>query len=86
MVGTIGNGLVMEIGWTDVGSEGYILVSCAHSNTKTWSELELRSGFLNGYILLSPAIHKGILDSFYILCFSQKKNTKSLNHNTYTIK
>jgi hypothetical protein len=23
----------MEIGWTDVGSEGYILVSCAHSNT-----------------------------------------------------
>ena len=33
MVGTIGNGLVMEIGWTDVGSGGYILVSCAHSNT-----------------------------------------------------
>jgi hypothetical protein len=25
--------LVMEIGWTDVGSGGYILVSCAHSNT-----------------------------------------------------
>jgi len=24
--------LVMEIGWTDVGSGGYILVSCAHSN------------------------------------------------------
>ena len=23
----------MEIGWTDVGSRGYILVSCAHSNT-----------------------------------------------------
>jgi hypothetical protein len=23
----------MEIGWTDVGNEGYILVSCAHSNT-----------------------------------------------------
>jgi hypothetical protein len=22
----------MEIGWTDVGSGGYILVSCAHSN------------------------------------------------------
>ena len=33
MVGTIGNVLVMEIGWTDVGSGGYILVSCAHSNT-----------------------------------------------------
>jgi hypothetical protein len=25
--------LVMEIGWTDVGSGGYILVSCAHNNT-----------------------------------------------------
>jgi hypothetical protein len=25
--------LVMEIGLTDVGSGGYILVSCAHSNT-----------------------------------------------------
>jgi hypothetical protein len=27
------NVLAMEIGWTDVGSGGYILVSCAHSNT-----------------------------------------------------
>ena len=27
------NVFVMEIGWTDVGSGGYILVSCAHSNT-----------------------------------------------------
>jgi hypothetical protein len=33
LVGTIRNILVMEIGWTDVGSGGYILVSCAHSNT-----------------------------------------------------
>jgi hypothetical protein len=32
LVGTISNVLVMEIGWTDVGSIGYIL-SCAHSNT-----------------------------------------------------
>ena len=30
---TISNVLFMEIGWTDVGSGGYILVSCAHSNT-----------------------------------------------------
>ena len=30
LVGTISNVLVMEIGWTDVG---YILLSCAHSNT-----------------------------------------------------
>jgi hypothetical protein len=33
LVGTISNILVMEIGWTDVGSGGYILVSCVHSNT-----------------------------------------------------
>ena len=33
LVGTISNVLVMEIGWTDVGSGGYILVSCARSNT-----------------------------------------------------
>ena len=33
LVGTISNVLVMEIGWTDVGSGGDILVSCAHSNT-----------------------------------------------------
>ena len=33
LVGTISNVLVMEIGWRDVGSGGYILVSCAHSNT-----------------------------------------------------
>ena len=33
LVGTIGNVLVMEIGWTDVRSGGYILVSRAHSNT-----------------------------------------------------
>jgi hypothetical protein len=29
----VSNVLVMEIGWTDVGSGGYILVSRAHSNT-----------------------------------------------------
>jgi hypothetical protein len=33
LVRTISNVLVMEIGWTDVGSGEYILVSCAHSNT-----------------------------------------------------
>ena len=32
LVRTISNVLVMEIGWTDVGSEGYILLNCAHSN------------------------------------------------------
>jgi hypothetical protein len=29
----ISNILFMEIGWIDVGSGGYILMSCAHSNT-----------------------------------------------------
>ena len=33
LVGIISNVLVMEIGWTDVRSGGYILVSCAHSKT-----------------------------------------------------
>ena len=33
LTGEESNVLVMEIGWTDVGSGGYILVSCAHSNT-----------------------------------------------------
>jgi hypothetical protein len=43
LVGTISNVLVMEIpvGWTDVGSGEYILVSCAHSNTS------IKSGFQN---------------------------------------
>jgi hypothetical protein len=36
LVGTISNVLVMEIGWTDVGIGGYILVSCAHSNTSLY--------------------------------------------------
>ena len=33
LVRTISNFLVIEIGWTDVGSGGYILVSWAHINT-----------------------------------------------------
>jgi hypothetical protein len=36
LVGTISNVLVMEIGWTDVGSGGYILMSYAHSNTSCY--------------------------------------------------
>jgi hypothetical protein len=39
LVGTISNVLVMEIGWTDVGSGGYILVSCSHSNTSLLWEI-----------------------------------------------
>ena len=48
LVGTISNVLVMEIGWTDVGrggGGGYILVSCAHSNTS----FTLATGTLSKY-------------------------------------
>jgi hypothetical protein len=34
LVGTISNVLVMEIGWTDVGIGGYILVSCTFKKKK----------------------------------------------------
>jgi hypothetical protein len=39
LVRTISNVLVMEIGWTDVGSGGYILVGCAHSNTSCFCDM-----------------------------------------------
>ena len=45
LVGTISNVLVMEIGWTDVGSGGYILVSCAHSNTSCYSSQYILSTY-----------------------------------------
>jgi hypothetical protein len=41
LVETISNVLVMEIGWTDVGRGGYILVSCAHSNTSFQIALDI---------------------------------------------
>ena len=43
LVGTISNVLVMEIGWTDVGSGGYILVSSAHSNTSYYMNLPIEA-------------------------------------------
>ena len=42
LVGTIGDVLVMEIGWTDVGSGGYILLSCAHSNTSYYIHMQYK--------------------------------------------
>jgi hypothetical protein len=47
LVGTISNVLVMEIGWTDVGSGGYILVSCAHSNTSLFFVSDLIDFLVN---------------------------------------
>ena len=59
MVGTISNVLAMEIGWTDVGSGGYILVSFADSNTScdvissyTFQILSLSSEDFSNHILI----------------------------------
>jgi hypothetical protein len=37
----------MEISWTDVGSGGYMLVSCAHSNTSLILLLNMGYAILN---------------------------------------
>jgi hypothetical protein len=58
LVGTISNVLVMEIGWTDVGSGGYILVSCAHSNT-SW--IFIVPAHWNNSPWLDMLIHSDIL-------------------------
>ena len=68
LVGTISNVLVMEIGWTDVGSEGYILVICAHSNTSLFFVSDLIDFLVNQIVGM---IFKTNSDkSFYVLfCF-----------------
>ena len=53
LVRTISNVLVMEIGWTDVGSGGYILVSCAHSITSFKFLLQCISYYINLYLATS---------------------------------
>ena len=58
LVGTISNVLVMEIGWTDVGSGGYILVSYVHSNTSLFLLLLIFSNLLSFYFF------------FYYLCLT----------------
>ena len=50
LVRTISNVLIMEIGWTDVGSGGYILVSCAHSNTSFCLILSGKKNDLHNYV------------------------------------
>jgi hypothetical protein len=64
LVGTISNVLVMEIGWTDVGSGGYILVSRVHSNTScTYNMLYY------GYLLITKLLK--------ILIFAQEDIRKN---------
>jgi hypothetical protein len=58
LVGTVSNVLVMEIGWTDVGSGGYILVSYVHSNTSLFLLLLIFSNLLSCYFF------------FYYLCLT----------------
>jgi hypothetical protein len=69
LVRTISNVLVMEIGWTDVGRGGYILVSCAHSNTSFLCPCDEESGA----ILIYPCF-------IYFLFFCELQNTLYLSH------
>ena len=62
LVGTISNVLVMEIGWTDVGSGGYILVSCAHSNT-SYIFFYILSFYIYYWIEVKQTMH------FICICF-----------------
>ena len=57
LVGTISNVLVMEIGWTDVGSGGYILVSCAHSNTSRNMVVSWKQTILDLSYLVIKLVH-----------------------------
>ena len=70
LVGTIGNVLVMEIGFTDVGSGGYILVSCAHSNTSFISEDSEKAETFNQYFARQMSISNNITDLYTLPPFS----------------
>ena len=52
LVGTISNVLVMEIGWTDMGSGGYILVSCAHSNASFFCSAVFQQGISQTHVVV----------------------------------
>ena len=65
---------LLEIGWTDVGSGGYILVSCAHSNTSFIWTLKL--------IMWDFCIHRySSLFIVYGLLNSPKMGSKSFKWN-----
>ena len=66
MVGTKSNVLVMEIGWTDVGIGGYIIVSCAHSNTSYIRHGESLFENVRTYLYLkSDVVHFVPFNDFY---------------------
>ena len=76
MVATISNVLVMEIGSTDVGSGGYILVSCAHSNNSSIRFLNCSNSL--AFVCLSFH-HQIIISSYcnmiYFTLFYNKKRS-----------
>jgi hypothetical protein len=74
----------MEIGWTDMGSGGYILVSCAHSNTSfiSFSVKTMQSQCIDGaeetrILLGSVEGVEWIQWKFVTICFIKKKNEKN---------
>ena len=85
LVGTISNVLVMEIGWTDMGSGGYILVSCAHSNTSfiSFSVKTMQSQCIDGaeetrILLGSVEGVEWIQWKFVTICFIKRKMKKTV--------
>jgi hypothetical protein len=77
----------MEIGWTDVGSRGYILVSCAHSNTS------YRSVFIiavdtdgHGETNIPPYnfVEGGIINIFFTMFVALKSSVISNLKEKYT--
>ena len=93
LVGTISNVLVMEIpvGWTDVGSGEYILVSCAHSNTsiksgfqnkvvKTWCLKLIRSTIDIVTILFSKVLYSETCLNLLGTCFCVQNRQESGLH------
>jgi hypothetical protein len=68
--GTISNVLVMEIGWTDVESGGYILVSCAHSNTSVKIDVTDKLANAQNRLLIASKVIIALINPF-----SQNKST-----------
>jgi hypothetical protein len=85
LVRTISNVLVMEIGWTDVGSRGYILVSCAHSNTSFWLLQTLWSLSSGVQRLTRLQLRKSLWCSNFCINIYWLTEIKIAVHNSYSI-
>jgi hypothetical protein len=69
LVGTISNVLVIEIGWTDVGSRGDILVSCAHSNTSYLFRFYVDTGLHHNTGTGVIAVQLNVGDTLYVKAY-----------------